>query len=253
MGLNMSLLTLGVVVSVLTSVSAWAQPVTFLVQDSQPKYFLNDPQQKGLCGDIYQALKAKLAERQVVSDVQQHYLPIKRILAMVEQEAGHVFCGSGRNEAREKRFTFAKVPVYHVSNVLAAHASDKFEPQSFNDVIKNGNAVGALFGTSSARYLKQQIPGLVNDSFKDLHTPLKLIATPPYRLRYFYYHDLGLNYLVKSTGLSLKVVPTKFRTVPQWLIYSNHTDQATAEAIESSLQEMTQTGELGKIVGQYIY
>lgn len=253
MGLNMSLLTLGVVVNVLISGSAWAQSVTFLVQDSQPKYFLNNPEQKGLCGDIYQVLKTKLAERQIESEVKQHYLPIKRILAMVEQEASHVFCGSGRNEAREKRFTFAKVPVYHVSNVLAAHASDKFEPQSFNDVIKNGNAVGALFGTSSARYLKQQIPGLVNDSFKDLQTPLKLIATPPYRLRYFYYHDLGLNYLVKSTGLSLKVVPTKFRTVPQWLIYSSHTDQATAEAIESSLQEMEQTGELEQIVSQYIY
>ena len=249
----MSLLVLGIVGAILASSHSRAQAVTFLVQDSQPKYFLGDPEQKGLCGDIYQVLQARLAEKQIESQVQKNYLPIKRILVTVEQNAGHVFCGSGRNEAREKRFHFAKLPVYHVSNVLAAHVADKFEPQSFNDVIKNGNPVGALFGTSSARYLKQQIPGLVNDSFKDLHTPLKLIAQPPYRLRYFYYHDLGLNHLVKSTGLPLKVVSTKFRTVPQWLIYSHKTDASTADAIESSLREMEQSGELKQIVDQYIY
>lgn len=252
MSTKMSSLTCGVAAA-LISAGALAQPVTFLMQDSQPKYFLDNAEQKGLCGDIYHALQVKLKERQVESEIQQHYLPIKRILATVEQDAGHVFCGSGRNEAREKRFTFAQVPVYHVSNVLAAHVSDKFEPQSFNDVIKNGNPVGALFGTSSARYLKQQLPGLVNDSFKDLNTPLKLIATPPYRLRYFYYHDLGLNYLVKTMDLPLKVISTKFRTVPQWLIYSNHTDKATAEAIELSLRDMEQSGELARIVSQYIY
>lgn len=234
--------------------TALSNTVTFLVQDSQPKYFLGDTKEQGLCGDIYHALQARLSQQGIESTRLDYYLPIKRILMMVEQNPAHVFCGSGRNEAREKRFIFAKTPVYHVSNVVAAHQSDLFNPKTLAEISEQGATVGALYGTSSARYLKAQLPEQqVNDSFNDLQTPLKLMAEFPDRLRYFYYHDLGLNYLVKSTGLPLRVVPTKFRTVPQWLIYSRNTDPMTAQAIEKALRELEETGELAAIVQRYIY
>lgn len=238
----------------LISVNVMAGSVTFLLQDSQPKYFLDNPKMLGLCGDIYQSLQKQLTARGVDSRIDAHFLPIKRILNKVELEAGRVFCGSGRNAAREKRFSFAKVPVYRVSNVVVAHAADSVTPASLDDIKKNRDTVGALYGTSSARYLKEQLgEAFVNDSFSDLKTPLRLIGTSPSRLRYFYYHDLGLNYLVMKYDYPLRVVSTKFRTVPQWLIYSDKTSPEIKQAIEDSLRELKTSGELDQIVKQYIY
>lgn len=229
-------------------------PILMLMQDSQPKYLIQRTGVSGLCGELYLAIQRHLLLEKMESTIVEQYVPIKRILNMVEHKEDYIFCGAGRNKERDKRFIYAKTPVYHVSNVVAAHKSDAYEPRSLQDIADNKGVIGALYGTSSAKYLKDKIGDRwVNDSFTDLQMGLKMVANPPYNVRYFYYHDLGLNYLTKTSDLPLKVVSTRFRTVPQWLIYSKKMDKKKARILEKILQNMKRSGELESIVSRYIF
>lgn len=232
---------------------AWAADITFLVQNSQPKYLVGEPGTKGLCGDIYQALGRSLAKQNISTEFAESFLPIKRIFSQVETVPGHVFCGASRNEHREKRFRYAQTPLYRVHNVLVARADDPAEPLSIEELKAQGETIGALYGTASTAYLKQALGRQVNDSFDNLQEPLKLVGTPPYRLRFFFYHDLGMNYLVKRLPYPLKVIKTRFRSFQQWLIYSPETPLYVAQALEAGLREIEQSGELDRIVSQYLY
>ena len=229
-------------------------PILMLMQDSQPKYVLQRTGVSGLCGELYLAIQRHLLLERIESNIVEQFLPIKRILTMVEHEEDYIFCGAGRDKMRDRRFAYAKTPVYHVSNVLAVHQTDRSDPESIRDIAKSDGVVGALFGTSSAEFLKAELgPELVNDTFTDIESGLKMVAKPPYLIRYFYYHDLGLNYLTKESGLPLRVSSTRFRTVPQWLIYSKKMDRKKARALEKVLQNMKRSGELESIVGRYIF
>jgi ABC-type amino acid transport substrate-binding protein len=234
--------------------SAWASsaaskeahpPINMLMQDSQPKYFLPNDLRKGLCVEIYRELKKRLEQQSVPVSISPKYLPIKRILKSVEINPNDIFCGAGRNAKREKRFIFSKTAVYHVSNMVAAHKDTEFKIDSFESIRLQHLTVGALYGTSSAAFVKSHEGVIVNDSFLDLKTGLRTVANK--RIELFYYHDLGLNFLIKDWKLPLKVVQHKFRTVPQWVIYSKSIDPARLEVLERSLKDMESEGVIENI------
>ena len=237
----------------LHSLSTKAETLTFLVQNSQPKYFLDQGEKLGLCGEIYFQLSKKLQQYDIDSTVLPHYMPLRRIFSMVEAGPSYVFCGSSRTAAREKRFGFINIPLYLISYVLLAHKDEEVDPASFAELKATEGIIGTLFGTRSAQGLKDQLGQQVNDSFQELDTPLRMMSAPPYRLRYFYYHDLGLNYLAKESGLPLKVLSNRFKTHHQWLIHSKDLKSETIEALSTIMAEMETSGELDKIVKKYIY
>jgi len=109
--------------------------------------------------------------------------------------------------------------------------------------------IGALYGTSSAAFVKKQTGVRINDSFLDLRTGLKAVSNQ--RIALFYYHDLGLNFLIKDWQLPLKVVPHKFRTVPQWIIYSKSIDPELHQKAEQALKEMENEGVIKEIWTRY--
>lgn len=230
-----------------------AETLTFLVQNSQPKYFLHQGNKLGLCGEIYFQLSKKLKQRGVDSTVSPHYIPIKRIFSMVETGPSYAFCGSSRTTAREKRFDFIDTPLYLISYALLGHKDEQVHPANFDELKATGGTVGALFGTQSAQNLKKKLGHQVNDSFQEFDTPLRMMSTPPYRLRYFYYHDLGLNYMAKETGLPLKVLNSRFKTRAQFLIHSKNLKPEIVRALVDTMEEMEKSGELDKIVQKYIY
>ena len=225
------------------------EPVVMLMQDSQPKYFLPEDPRKGLCVEIYQELIERLSNQAIEASITPTYLPIKRVLRGVELNSSHIFCGAGRNAKREKRFIYSETAVYHVSNVVASHDSSAYEIESFDSISNQQLVVGALFGTSSATFVKKHQGVQVNDSFLDLKTGLNAVANK--RVELFYYHDLGLNFLIKDWDLPLKVVPHKFRTVPQWIIYSKSIHPTTHEKIENALKAMEQEGFLKEVWSRY--
>ncbi len=239
--------------SLLCSPGIKAADIIFLAQDSQPKYLFDDPKSFGLCGDIYAALKVILSRQKISSEVPTFSLPVKRIFKMVEQGPNYAFCGANRNAKREKKFTYSGQPTYDVSYVMALHQNEPSEYRSWNDIRENKGAVGALYGTHSSNVLRSKLGSQVNDTFTSIVEGLELITKAPDRLRFFYYHDLGLNYLIKKYQLPLNITETKFVTTQQWLIYSKGLDPVVAKAIEQGLDELRRNGQLEKIVGQYIY
>lgn len=227
-------------------------PITFLAQDSQPKYFFSKKRLEGLCIDIYRALEVKLAKKQIKVEYPTQFMPIKRIFSLVETEPQAVFCGAAKSASRELRFNFTTIPAYPVNYVLATHRDNTVAPNSFEQIQQGDYTIGAFYGTSSAREMKQVLgEHRVNDSFTDLDMAMKLLGTPPYRLQYFYYHDIGLHYIVKRSSLPLKVLPIKFTSKQHWLIYSKLLAPAQAEALEQAMVELKKEGKLDKIIKQY--
>lgn len=220
----------------------------FVKQNSKPKYFDDDSQ--GLCGEIYSALIAGLAARDIKVEVLPTNYPIKRLLNMVELGDAHVFCGAGRNAAREQLFVYSKLPVYSVSNVVSATGDAAIEISSMEDMTKQDFVIGALFGTSSAKWLKTHEGLRISDKFDSPEEGLASVASG--KIDLFYYHDLGLNYLTRTAYPSLKVLPVKFRTVPQWLLYSKQTDPTLVERIEAELAVITNSGALKRIQQKYL-
>lgn len=230
--------------------SAFAADLVFVKQNSEPKYLADN---SGLCDQIYSELAANLSHQGIDVTVLDIPFPIKRILVMLETGQAHVFCGAGVTEERQQKFNYSWLPVYTVSNVLLAHAEETEVPASFKDIAENKWVIGAFYGTSSATYLRSHDGVLVNDNFHDLEQVTQTIATKPKQgLRYFYYHDLGLNHYVQKSGLPLKVLPTKFRTVDQWLLLSKSMRDADRETLEQALAQLNDSGRLREIQAQFL-
>ncbi|WP_421862249.1 substrate-binding periplasmic protein [Motiliproteus sp.] len=222
-----------------------------LKQDSQPKYFLNALQRQGLCDRIYAELSQRLAQRHIELQVQQPFVPIKRLLKQIEHGAADLFCGAGRNAEREARFHYLSTPVYEVSNVVLAHRDEPLTPQTFADLAAIDHAVAIIDGTSSGRFLQRQgvEPGAL---FNEINRAIKAVADNP-RVRFFYYHDLGLNYaLISHKNLPIRVVPSRFRTVPQWILVSRQTPDSLRQALETTLAEMQADGTLAAIGAEFL-
>ncbi|MCW9034137.1 MAG: transporter substrate-binding domain-containing protein [Alphaproteobacteria bacterium] len=220
-----------------------------LVQKSKPKFFLYEAGRLGLCDEIYLRLKERLSARGINLKIDANYTPIKRILLELEKGLGDGFCGAGRNAAREARVIYSTNPIYVVSNVVATQRDNPTNPKSFQDLAKEGVTVGAYFGTASATFLKKQKGVKVDDHFKTLKEGLERVSLG--KLTYFYYHDLGLNYLVKNLPYLLRVVPTKFRTINQWMIYSKETPEHLRKAMDHEISEMIKSGEMDKIHAKF--
>ena len=220
----------------------------FVKQNSKPKYYEDNAQ--GLCGEIYSALIAGLAAYDIKVEVLQTNYPIKRLLNMMEAGDAHVFCGAGRNAAREQMFVYSKLPVYSVSNVVSARGDASIEISSMDDMAEQELVIGALFGTSSAKWLKTHEGLRVSDKFDSPEEGLASVASG--KIDVFYYHDLGLNYLTRTSHPSLKVLPVKFRTVPQWLLYSKEADPKLIKQLDAELAIMTNSGALKKIQQKYL-
>lgn len=224
--------------------------VRFAVQNSEPKYLVNQQKVSGLCGEIYEALSRVLSLKNVNISVPIHASPIKKILSDLRMGKSDAFCGAGRNDKREKEYIYSVRPVYDVSNVIVAHQDDLFEPKSFADLRKSKVEISTFTGTTSAEYLKMQSGMRVNDSFNDVENALVSIALND-RYRFFFYHDLGLVYLVRKSQLPLRVLPTKFRIYSHWMLYSRKANPVVLESIEDALLQIEISGELKKIQAQY--
>lgn len=224
--------------------------VLALFQDSHPKYFLDNPIGQGICGDIYLRLAQRLSEKDIHLELSTHFTPIKRILALIERGEAGMYCGAGRNKAREAKFAYSAEPVYPVANVLVARADDAHVPASFDALAASGDMIGGYYGTSSTTFLMKQ-PGIkVDDRFVSLEEGLQAVVDGR-RIRYFFYHDMGLYYLVKTLGQPLQVLPTKFRSYSHWMIYSRKLAAPLRGKIDAQLAAMKEAGEIDEILRRY--
>ncbi|WP_196158648.1 ABC transporter substrate-binding protein [Reinekea sp. G2M2-21] len=225
-----------------------AADIVFVKQNSEPKYL---PDQSGLCDQIYAELSKRLSEQGITTTVDEAFYPVKRILAMLEAGQGHAFCGAGMTDERKTLYVYSKIPVYHVSNVILAHKEETVIPTTFAEIAEKQLVIGSFYGTSSSAWLMHQ-PGVqVSNNHVSLDNVVKLISDQK-GLRYFFYHDLGLNYYVRTRGLPLQVLPTRYRTIPQNMLYSRALPEALRNAVEDALQDMQDEGVMTHIQQQYL-
>ena len=227
---------------------SYAADIVFVKQNSEPKYL---PDHSGLCDQIYAELSQRLSRQGISTTVDEAFYPVKRILAMLEAGQGHAFCGAGVTDERKTLYVYSKIPVYHVSNVILAHKEETVIPTSFAEIAEKQLVIGSFYGTSSSTWLMHQ-PGVqVSDKHVELDDVVKLISDQK-GLRYFFYHDLGLNYYVRKSGLPLQVLPTRYRTIPQNMLYSRELPDALRNAVEDALQDMQDEGVMEQIQLQFL-
>lgn len=228
--------------------AAYSADITFVKQNSEPKYL---PDDSGLCDQVYSQLINELKQDGLQGSVDAQFYPIKRILKMLDADQADVFCGAGSNDERRQRYVYSDLPVYAVSNVIMSHKNETTRPESFENIIELGLVVGSFYGTTSSAWLKSNIGNLISDNHHSLDNVASMMADQR-RLRYFYYHDLGLNHYVAKNGLPLKVWPTKYRTVDQWLLINPNLEAEKITAINRALKAIHESGALTSIHNQYL-
>ena len=226
---------------------AIAADVIFLKQNSEPKYL---PDNSGLCDQIYQQLERRLIKKDISIVVDPQFYPVKRLMKMLETDQGHVFCGAGVTEERKLTFHYSELSLYQVSNVILSHADETEIPTSFAEIADKEMVIGSFYGTSSSAWLKQQPRVLVSDNYVSLDQVVQMVAHEK-GLKYFFYHDLGLNYYVRISGEPLRVLPTKYRTIPQKMLYSRELPTDIRQEIEKALNDMVEEGVLADIQRQF--
>jgi len=97
--------------------------------------------------------------------------------------------------------------------------------------------------------LKNQDDLKVNESFYDLERAIQFIGEK--KLKYFYYHDLALDYYQKHSPLPLKVLPNKFRTYSHWMIYSKHIPKKLRLIMDQEITIMVNSGVIDLLRARY--
>jgi len=214
----------------------------FLKQNSSPKYFAKDENKEGICELIYKEMVTRLKKQTVSVSIDPILYPVKRILSMIKSGEGQVFCGAGRNKKREALYSYSKSPVYQPSNVLVMHQDDTYIAKDYADLQNNEAIIGAFYGASSTTFLKTFEGVHVADHFTEINDGLLAVANK--KIPYFYYHDLGLTYLVNQSKLPIKLMPTKFRTYQHWLLYSKTLSEKQISQLDAVLDSMVNDGSL---------
>lgn len=228
---------------------ALAEPLVLLRQNSEPKYLANG---QGLCDQIYSAVGERLRADGHELRVDPSRYPIKRILQMLEAGQGQLFCGAEATAERRRRFGFSALPAYTLTNVIASHPQQPNQPLTIADITANQQLIGALYGTSSANWLKSQIgEERVFDQIYSVEEGLALLAHHK-EPRYFFYHDLALNYFAARQPQQLKVLPYAYRAIPQWLMFSPSVDAALIRRVDAIMAELAASGRLAAIQLQFL-
>ncbi|GAA0784218.1 substrate-binding periplasmic protein [Roseibium denhamense] len=220
-------------------------------QDTQPKYILQNGDAHGICPDIYRELERRL-KGQVAFDFPAAFTPRRRMLANLEQGNSDIDCGAAANAERERKFIFSRIPIYEVAHLIALSSSEQDPPESFEDLADFRPLVGVVLGANITRFLEQKVPG--TQDFYKVTSPnegIRLVSIG--RLEAFYYHSLGLGYLLstKWQGGNVKLAKTRFHTYHHWLMYGRHLSPETIALLDQALSEMQADGTLMTISARY--
>lgn len=90
---------------------------------------------------------------------------------------------------------------------------------------------------------------MVLDTFNSINEGM--LALDKGRIRYFFYHDLGLLYTIKQNGWNLKVVPTTFREYQHWMISSKTLPTDVTAKLHAAITAIYKDGTIEAIKDKY--
>lgn len=142
--------------------------------------------------------------------------------------------------------------MYTLSNVIVSQPRHANQRLTIADIQQKQLVIDALYGTSSAGWLKSQIgEALVFDQIYSVEQGLAWLAHHK-EPRYFFYHDLALNYFAARQPQRLQVLPYVYRAIPQWLIFSPAVDAQLLARVDVLMAEMAANGSLAAIQQQFL-
>lgn len=241
---------LTLIVGWILALTVAAAEVVLLKQNSEPKYLANG---QGLCDQLYAAISEQLpADGDYQPRVDPAFYPVKRIVKMLEEGQGTLFCGAEATAERDSLFRYSALPAYTIANVIATGSEPPDQPLTFDQIKTRKIVVAALYGTSSAAWLKAQIGSeLVFDQIYSVEQGVELVANHS-QPGYFFYHDLALNHFAAQHPGRVKILPTVYRTLPQWLLLSPHADDQLVQRVDAIMTELAASGRLARIQGQFL-
>jgi len=240
-------------------ISFWLPSLLFAVelktaaQESAPKYFITAGNTMGgICVEIMQAIEN--IDRKIQFTGYQKFVPFKRLQNYLETGQLDVFFGFKKTEERKSKYIFLDFPLYQLNYVIAARADDKIRINCFNDMRSLGEKGKLLtvYGTAASRFLHEKGGLLFEDDAKSPAMLLNMLIAG--RGRFAFYHDLGLQNVIKrnALGKKVKILPMPFFTYYHFAAFSKNIPAETIDKVRTALEKIKNDGELEKICGKYL-
>ncbi len=218
-------------------------------QNCAPKFFMKDGKVVGLCIDIIEELNSRLkAENITIVPKHKGVVPLKRILRGLEKGNLDLFVGTSRNKRREKIYNFADHPLYELKEVFVKRKSDPFEYTDKNSLI--GKRVVSLLGSNTAKHIFS-VEGVKPHDVSSIEQILKILMMG--RADLAYYHNLGIEYYIKTMELKGKteIVKKPFYKKHHYIGFSKKISTQTIAEINKALISMSQNGVIEEIQKKY--
>ncbi len=218
-------------------------------QNSAPKFFMKDGKAVGLCVDIIEALNSRLKAKDItITPEHEGVVPLKRIKIQLKIGNLDLFVGTSRNKKMEKIYNFADQPLYELREVFVKRKSDPFEYTDKKSL--DGKKIISLLGSSTARRVFE-VEGVKPHEVSSIEQILRILVKG--RADLSYYHNLGLEYSIKTLGLKDKVdvVKKPFFTKHHYIGFSKKVSPQTIAVINDVLISMHQDGVITKIQKKY--
>lgn len=208
----------------------------------------------GLCDLVYKEIekefKTEIEQDKFEVKIIKTFFPIKRILKMIDEDRTHIFCGASKTLEREINYKFSDKAVYRVSNAMITHRDQKFVPQKIEDLVGKKFHIGAYYATASSQFLKN-VQGLtVDDNYTSVELAFKMIES--HNIDYFFYHDLGLKYLVRKTTYPIRLIMLPERSVEQFIMMNKNIPQKVADKINQIIEKLYQSKKINEIQAKYL-
>lgn len=153
-----------------------------------------------------------------------------------------------KTEERSKIYEYGEA-LYAIQYAFATRVGDKTDYVQESDL--NGQSIGVIGGTKSARYLKEHYKNYDEVPVDSIQQALKMLNAG--RINGVFYHDLGLSYQVSSLGFSssIKVKPSSAKPRKQYLAYSKSTEQSTQKQVNDAFAHLVASGTQTEILKKY--
>lgn len=213
------------------------------------KYNPKNPGQPGICTEI----SKELASLGVKLTGLESSLPLLRVEAGLESGDLEAFLCILKNAEREKRFNYFETKLYDINHVLVTVDGEKDEPKSYDELksVSKSNPVLVPNGSSLVKVLEAN--GITVDSgAKDEDAALKKLLAG--RAKFGYFQDLSILMTIRSGGsefAKIKILPTKFKSEPQYAAYSKKLSSEKAKTLSEAIQKVQASGAIDKIISKY--
>ncbi len=218
-------------------------------QKSAPKFFMEDGKYTGLCINIITELNKRLKAKNIVIEPKHKgLLPLKRILQDLEKGGIELFVGTSRSKKREKMFAFADQPLYELSEIMAKRKSDPFEYTNINDL--DGLRIVSLRGSNTAKRIFN-VKGVKPHEVNSINQILLVLMKG--RVDLGYYHNLGMEYYIRTMGIKDKVSVVKkpFRTKYHYIGFNKKVSPQIIKEINNALVLMVQENAIEGMRNKY--